>query len=102
MQKSIVKPLFASIVIASFLNGSLLAEPSEPCEQIIKAFEVEIEKKDNVIQAQLEYAALLEKQRDKAYKLAEEGIAQPIPWYVWAIVGAGAGVTTMCIAGGCR
>lgn len=100
MLKNTVKLFLNSIVIVSFLSAPVYAEPT--CDDVIKAFEHEVATKDNVIEAQLRYADLLEKQRDKAYDLAAKGATKPIPWYMWILVGAGAGVATMCVAGGCK
>ena len=74
MLKNIVKVLLLSFVLispSSLAQGAPCDGVRAQCEQIIGAFEKEIELKDLMIVKSQEVVSIIEKQRDAAYRLAE-------------------------------
>lgn len=66
------------------------AESAERCDLALKAALTEIDARKAQYNLLSEYTKKVEEQRDKAYKELEPG--QGIPWWVWTMFGAAAGV----------
>lgn len=103
-----MRQFIVSLLLLSFVGTSLNAEEKkddptqrcyDKCEQIIKAFELEVGLKDNAITRQLKYAEMLEKQRDKAYELLADNVTdkKKLPWFVWMALGSAE--TTLILRG---
>lgn len=83
----------ATIIILSLLL-TITARAEQDCDQVLQQCDVAVQRLKALTRTQDEYIALLERQRDQAFKeLKDRGDGGgSLPWYAWAVLGVAGGV----------